>query len=134
MTVIESEDMGVSIRSSEAARSANPASYKAGADLGIQQIVAEALGTCLILVVTAFLEFRNDVPPLHNDLTMSMKVVRVTLFILIEFAVTGYLATTLISRFALRGRQQRLYPYVCAGLYLVHSSIFFVAKRVILFV
>ena len=90
------------------------------------EIVAEAMGTCLIMIAMTFLEFRHDVPPLHIDLTLS-KVVGFTLFILIEFALTGYLATTLISRFALRGRMQRFYPYVCAGPYLLHSTIFFVA-------
>jgi hypothetical protein len=92
----------------------------------VLEIVTGALGTCLIMVVMAFLEFRHDVPPLHDDLTLS-KVVGFTFFILFEFALTGYLVTTLISRFALRGRLQRFYPYVCAGLYLLHSTIFFVA-------
>lgn len=89
------------------------------------EIAAEALGTCLIFIAMAFLQFGHEVPALHNDLTLS-KAVGLTLFILIEFALTGYLATTLISRFALRGRWQRFYPYVCAGLYLLHSTIFFV--------
>lgn len=90
------------------------------------EIVTEAVGTCLIIIGLAFLEFRHEVPPLHNDLTLP-KVVGITLFILIEFALTGYLATTLISRYALRGRLQRFHPYLCAGLYLTHSTIFFVA-------
>jgi hypothetical protein len=89
------------------------------------EIGAEALGTCLIMVGIAFVEFRHEVPPLHNDLTLS-KFVGISLFILIEFAVTGYLATTLISKFILRGGQRRWYPYVCAGLFLIHSTIFFV--------
>jgi hypothetical protein len=91
------------------------------------EIVVEAVGTCLIMIAMAFVEFRHEVPPLHNDLTLS-KAFGITLFILIEFAMTGYLATTLISRFALRGRLQRFYPYACAGLYLLHSTIFFVAS------
>jgi hypothetical protein len=89
------------------------------------EIGAEALGTCLIIVGIAFTEFRHQVPPLHNDLSLS-KVVGISLFILIEFALTGYLATTLISRFILRGGLRRWYPYVCAGLFLIHSTIFFV--------
>jgi hypothetical protein len=109
---------------SEVPRGANPALIKLA--IWVLEIVAEALGTYLIMIAMAFLEFRHDVPPLHNDLTLS-KVVGLTLFILIEFALTGYLATTLISRFALRGRMERFYPYVCAGLYLLHSTIFFVA-------
>jgi hypothetical protein len=46
--------------------------------------------------------------------------------ILIEFAITGYLATTAIARFTLRNGRRHLYPFVGAGLYLLHSSIFFV--------
>lgn len=90
------------------------------------EILAEALGICLIMIGIVFLEFRHGVPPLDNDLTLS-KVVGIILFILFEFALTGYLATTLISRFALQGKLQRFYPYACAGLYLIHSTIFFVA-------
>jgi drug/metabolite transporter (DMT)-like permease len=89
------------------------------------EIAAEAVGTCMIIVVLAFAEFRHEAPPLHNDLSVS-KIVGVSLFILIEFALTGYLATTLISRFSLRGRLLRWYPYVCAALFMIHSTIFFV--------
>jgi hypothetical protein len=89
------------------------------------EIGAEALGTCLIIVGIAFMEFRHEVPPLHNDLSLS-KVVGISLFILIEFASTGYLVTTLISRFLFRGGLRRWYPYVCAGLFLIHSTIFLV--------
>jgi hypothetical protein len=91
----------------------------------ILEILAEAVGTCLIVVAIPFLEFRHEVPPLHNDLTLS-KALGIALVIVIEFAITGYLATTLIARFAWLGRMQRFYPYVCAGLYLLHSTIFFV--------
>jgi hypothetical protein len=90
------------------------------------EIVSEAVGTCLILIFFAFFQFRHEEPPLGNDLSW-YKVAGISAVVLIEFAMTGYLATTLISRFALRGRMQRLYPYACAGLYLLHSTIFFVA-------
>jgi hypothetical protein len=91
----------------------------------VLETLGEAIGTCLILVVFAFFQFRHEDPPLGNDLSF-YKVLGISAFILIEFAMTGYLATTLISRFALRGRAQQLYPFVCAGLYLLHSTIFFV--------
>ena len=48
-------------------------------------------------------------------------------FVLIEFAITGYLLTTVISALYLPRRQRFLYPSVSAGLYLIHSGIFFVA-------
>jgi hypothetical protein len=40
----------------------------------VLEIVTKALGTCLIMVAVAFLEFRHEVPPLHNDLTLSKVV------------------------------------------------------------
>ena len=123
--MIEPEDLDVSI-GRRAKMVGMPIQFLIKLTIWVLEIVAEALGTCLIIIAMAFLEFHREVPPLHNDLTLS-KVVGITLFILIEFALTGYLATTLISRFALRGRMQRFYPYVCAGLYLLHSTIFFVA-------
>jgi hypothetical protein len=123
--MIEPDDLNVSI-GRRAKQIGVPIQLLIKLTIWVLEIVAEALGTCLIMIATAFLEFGHEVPPLHNDLTLS-KFVGFTLFILIEFALTGYLATTLISRFALRGRLQRFYPYVCARLYLLHSTIFFVA-------
>jgi hypothetical protein len=92
----------------------------------VLEILSEAIGTCLIFIAFAFLQFRHEEPPLGNDLSL-YKLFGISIVVLIEFAMTGYLATTLISRFALRGKVQRLYPYACAGLYLLHSTIFFVA-------
>jgi hypothetical protein len=123
--MMEPEDADVSI-GRQAIQFLLPIQFFEKLAIWVAEVVAEALGTCLILIGMAFLEFRFDVPPLHNDLTLS-KVVGITLFILIEFGITGYLATTLICRFALRGSLRRFYPYLCAGLYLIHSTIFFVA-------
>jgi len=92
----------------------------------VLEILMEAVGTCLVLIFFAFFQFRHEEPPLGNDLSF-YKVLGISVFVLIEFAATGYLATTLISRFVLRGKIQRLYPYVCAALYLIHSTIFFIA-------
>jgi hypothetical protein len=92
----------------------------------VLEILSQAIGTCLIFIAFAFLQFRHEEPPLGNDLSL-YKLFGISIAVLIEFAMTGYLATTLISRFALRGKLQRLYPYACAGLYLLHSTIFFVA-------
>lgn len=90
------------------------------------EIVNEAVGTCLIIIAFAFFQFRHEEPPLGNDLSW-YKVAGISTVVLIEFAMTGYLATTLISRFALRGKVRGLYPYACAVLYLLHSTVFFVA-------
>ncbi len=90
------------------------------------EILGEASGTCLVICAMALWEARHVQPPPQNDLSLS-KVVGISLFVLIEFAMTGYLVTTLIARFALRGNRQQLYPYISALLYLLHSSIFFIA-------
>lgn len=87
------------------------------------EILTEAFGTCFLLIVEAFVEFHGKG---NNDLSLR-KIIGVSLFILIEFAITGYLVTTVISRLCLRGKKQGLYPFVAATLYLLHSSIFFVA-------
>ena len=90
------------------------------------EIIGEAIGTCLILTAFAFIQFRHQKPPLHNDFSLQM-FFGISLFVLIEFAITGYVVTTFVLRFALRGSVRQLYPYACACLYLLHSTIFFVA-------
>lgn len=92
------------------------------------EVVGEASGTCLILIASAFVQSWHQKLPLKNDLSLHM-FFGITFAVVFMFAVTGYLATTLISRFALRGELRRFYPCVCAGLYLVHSTIFFVGGR-----
>ena len=86
------------------------------------EILGEVLGTCLILIAMALLTSDGY----QNDLTLT-RVLGISIFVVIEFAVTGYLVTTLICRFALRRKRRRLYPSACALLYLLHSTIFFVA-------
>ncbi|WP_263374947.1 hypothetical protein [Granulicella aggregans] len=88
--------------------------------------MSEAFGTCLVICLMAFLQAWSIQPPLQNDLSPSM-IAGIGVFVLIEFAMTGYLATTLIARFVLQGKRQQLYPYISALLYLLHSSIFFIA-------
>jgi hypothetical protein len=90
------------------------------------EILGEACGTCLVICLMAFWQARYVDPPLQNDLSLS-KLVGINLFILFEFAMIGYFATTLIARFTLRDKRQQLYPYISALLYLLHSSIFFIA-------
>jgi hypothetical protein len=89
------------------------------------EVAGEAFGTCLILIASGIVQSWHEKPPLNNDVSLHI-FFGITFAIVFMFAVTGYLATTLISRFALRGELRRFYPYVCAGLYLVHSTIFFV--------
>ncbi|MGI4829188.1 MAG: hypothetical protein ACRYFU_13495 [Janthinobacterium lividum] len=54
------------------------------------EVVSSAVGTAVIFIAMAFLQFGHDTPPLHNDLTL-LKAVGLTLVILIEFGLTGFL-------------------------------------------
>jgi hypothetical protein len=53
--------------------------------------------------------------------------VSISSMVLIEFAFTGYVVTTLLSALLIPRRRRYLYPPVSFGLYLIHSEIFFVA-------
>jgi hypothetical protein len=91
-------------------------------------MLALSVGTCLTMVVfwTVQEAYGGRSYSFHeSDLWI---LPGVALMILFEFGVTGYLVTTLISRFALRGKWQWLYPGVSAVLYLIHSAIFFVGS------
>jgi hypothetical protein len=122
---MEPDDLNLSIDMS-AKNVHDPSSAVTKLWIWVLEIMGEAVGTCLILIAFAFFQFRHEEPPLGNDISLQ-KVFGISAFVLFEFAMTGYLATTLITRFVLRGKVQRLYPYVCAVLYLLHSTIFFVA-------
>jgi hypothetical protein len=91
------------------------------------EMLSSATGTCIIFTAMVFLQSGEVTPPLNNDLTL-LRAVGLTLMILFYFGVTGFLITTLIARLAMRGKSERFYPYVCAGLYLIHSTMFFVAN------
>jgi hypothetical protein len=87
------------------------------------EMVCEAVGTCLWITAAAFIYAD---PGLHNDLSFRL-IFGISAFVLIEFALTGYLLTTVISALYLPRRQRFLYPLVSGSLYLIHSGIFFVA-------
>ena len=87
------------------------------------EIGAEALGTSLTMLGVGYVEFRGmGSTHLGRDLVDSAKVSVGRFF---YFALTGYLATTLILRVSVRGSRQRWDPSGCAVLYLIHSTIFF---------
>jgi hypothetical protein len=86
------------------------------------EILCEAVGTTMWITALAFL---TATPGLLNDLSFRL-VFGVSAMVLIEFAVTGYLLTTILSALYLPRRHRFLYPLATFGLYLIHSGIFFV--------
>jgi hypothetical protein len=50
-----------------------------------------------------------------------------SLIVLLEFGLTGYLVTTLLAALFVPRRQRLLYPLLSAALYLLHSEVFFLA-------
>ena len=90
------------------------------------EMLTLSVGTCLIMAVLWMVQeaYSGHVNPFRrSDMPILLGAALVILF---YFGITGYLATTLIFRFVLRRKGIRFYPYVCAGLYFVHSTIFFV--------
>jgi hypothetical protein len=87
------------------------------------EMAGDAFGTCLILIALAFWE---ATPGTRNDLSGRM-ILGISAVVLIEFAMTGYLVTTAMFGLGFRNRGRIFYPAISALLYLVHSSIFFVA-------
>ena len=82
------------------------------------EVLGEALGTCLLLIVLAKIEY----PGGRNDLDLG-HVFGMTAIVLLEFAITGFLATTFVFRVIFWRVTGPMYPAVAAGLYLFHSTI-----------
>jgi hypothetical protein len=86
------------------------------------ETLSEAVSTTILMTVLAFIEAER---PIHNDLSFRL-FAGMSVFVLLEFAITGYLVTTAIAAFFLPLRGRFLYPAACSCLYLLHSEIFFV--------
>jgi hypothetical protein len=97
-------------------------SKKRSVAVWVFEMLCEAIGTTLWILALAFI-FSG--PGLHNDLSFRL-IFGMSVFVLMEFTVTGYLLTTVISALYLPRRQRFLYPSISAGLYLFHSGIFFI--------
>jgi hypothetical protein len=75
------------------------------------------------MVALAFITAPPGTPSEEHLLRISLGM---SAMVLIEFAFTGYLLTTLLAALFMPRRQRVLYPLVSFGLYLIHSGIFFV--------
>ena len=87
------------------------------------EVLLESIATCAILVALAFV---HRTPGRVNDLSLR-PVVGITLMILIQFGLTGYLVTTGIVGIFFRFVRYLPYPLAVGVLYFIHSTIFFLA-------
>jgi hypothetical protein len=87
------------------------------------EMLCEAVGTTMWITALTFI---TATPGLRDDLSFRL-IFGISAMVLIEFALTGYLLTTVLSALYLPRKHKILYPLVSFGLYLIHSGIFFVA-------
>jgi hypothetical protein len=87
------------------------------------EILCQAAGTTIWVAILALVKYGPDHS--HYRYGYAGLLVGISSMVLIEFALTGYLVTTLLSAQFLPHRARYLYPSVCSALYLIHSEIFF---------
>ncbi len=88
------------------------------------EMLCEAIGTTLWMAILALTKYgpdRGHYPYGHAGVLFG-----VSSWVLIEFAITGYLLTTLLAAQFLPRARWFFYPLASFGLYLIHSGIFFV--------
>jgi hypothetical protein len=86
------------------------------------ELICEALGTALWITALALIEAE---PGARNQLSFRL-IFGMSSIMLIEFAVTGYLFTTLVAALYLPRTYRFSYPLLSGALYLIHSEIFFI--------
>ena len=87
------------------------------------EMICEAIGTTAWMAILALIKYGPDhghYPHGYTGLLFGISSV-----VLLEFALTGYLLTTLLASQFLPRDRWFLYPLVSFGLYLIHSEIFF---------
>lgn len=89
------------------------------------EILCEAAGTTLWMAILALIQYGPDRG--HYPYGYIGVLVGISAVVLIEFALTGYVVTTLLSALLISHHRRYLYPSVCFSLYLIHSEIFFLA-------
>ena len=89
------------------------------------EMISEAVGTTLWMAVLALIQFGPDHS--HYPYGYAGVLVGISSVVLIEFAITGYLLTTLLSALFVPRNHRYLYPAISLSLYLIHSEIFFIA-------
>jgi len=88
------------------------------------EMLCEAAGTTLWMATLALIQYGPDHG--HYPYGYAGVLVGISSVVLIEFALTGYVVTTLLSALLIPRLYRYLYPSVCFGLYLIHSEIFFI--------
>ena len=87
------------------------------------EMLCEAIGTTAWMAILARI---HDGPDHGHDLYGYIQLLfGLTSVVLIEFALTGYLLTTLLAALFLPRDRWFFYPLTSFGLYLVHSRMFF---------
>jgi hypothetical protein len=89
----------------------------------IVEMLCVAIGTTIWMAVLALIKYGPDhshYPHGYIGLLLGISSV-----VLIEFALTGYLLTTLFAAQFLPRNRWFFYPLTSFGLYLIHSGIFF---------
>jgi hypothetical protein len=87
------------------------------------EMLCEAIGTTIWMAILALIKFGPDRG--HYPLGYTGLLFGISSVVLIEFALTGYLLTTLLAAQFFPRNRWFLYPSVSFGLYLIHSGIFF---------
>ena len=87
------------------------------------EVICEALGTALWITALALIESE---PGARSEMSFRL-IFGMSFMVLIEFAVTGYLFTTLGAALYLPRTYRFLYPLLSSTLYLIHSEIFFLS-------
>ncbi len=87
------------------------------------EMLCESIGTTAWMAILALIQYGPD----HGHYSHGYigLVFGISAMVLIEFALTGYLLTTLLAAQFLPRAQWYSYPLVSFGLYLIHSRIFF---------
>ena len=86
-------------------------------------MLCEAIGTTTWMAILALIKYGPDHG--HYPHGYTGVLFGISSVVLIEFALTGYLLTTLLAAQFLHRDRWFLYPLVSFGLYLIHSEIFF---------
>lgn len=89
------------------------------------EILCEAVGTSLWMA--SLWRVQNGTDHGHYPYGYAGALIGISIMVLIEFMITGFIVTTLLSALLLPHSHRYFYPAVSFSLYLIHSEIFFVA-------
>ena len=93
----------------------------------LAEVLCEALGTAIWMLLLGRIKFGPDHSQYHYPYGWPGVLLGVSGLVLIAFALTGYLLTTLLAALFVPRRRNYVYPAICCVLYLIHSEIYFVA-------